>query len=67
MNMLFSQYQKVRGNTEYIPRFHDESVDQQLKHLREQAKCLTNFTGMLPYRLPGDINSRLIQMEILMH
>lgn len=67
MNILFSQYQKIKGNTEYIPRFHDESVDQQLKHLREQAKCLTNFTGMLPYRMPGDINSRLIQMEILMH
>lgn len=67
MNMLFSQYQKIKGNTEYIPRFHDESVELQLKHLQEQAKCITNFTGMLPYRMPGDTNSRLIQMEILMH
>lgn len=67
MNMLFAQYQKVKGNTEYIPRFHDESLEQQLRHLREQAKSITNFTGMLPYRMPGDMNSRLIQMEILMH
>ncbi|XP_056638972.1 nuclear pore complex protein Nup93-1 [Diorhabda sublineata] len=67
MNMLFAQYQKIKGNNEYIPRFHDETMGIQLKHLREQAKCLTNFTGMLPYRMPGDTNSRLVQMEILMH
>lgn len=67
MNMLFAQYQKIKGNTEYIPRYHNESLENQLKYLRDQAKCLTNFTGMLPYRMPGDTNSRLIQMEILMH
>lgn len=40
---------------------------QQLEDLKAQAKILTNFTGMLPYRMPGDTNSRLVQMEILMH
>ncbi|XP_072390532.1 nuclear pore complex protein Nup93-1 [Diabrotica undecimpunctata] len=67
MNMIFAQYQKLKSNTEYIPRFRDETMEVQLKTLREQAKCLTNFTGMLPYRMPGDTNSRLMQMEILMH
>ncbi|KAG5887107.1 hypothetical protein JTB14_000740 [Gonioctena quinquepunctata] len=67
MNMLFAQYQKIKSNNEYIPRFHDETMGKQLSYLREQAKCLTNFTGMLPYRMPGDTNSRLVQMEILMH
>lgn len=67
MNMLFAQYQKIKGNNEYIPRYQDGSMEMQLKHLREQAKCITNFTGMLPYRMPGDTNSRLVQMEILMH
>ncbi|CAH1117139.1 unnamed protein product [Phaedon cochleariae] len=66
MNMLFAEYQKIKS-TEYVPRFYDESTNRQLNHLREQAKCLTNFTGMLPYRMPGDTNSRLVQMEILMH
>lgn len=67
MNMLFAQYQKIKANNEYVPRFRDETSSTQLKYLREQAKCLTNFTGMLPYRMPGDTNSRLVQMEILMH
>ncbi|KAL1513451.1 hypothetical protein ABEB36_002861 [Hypothenemus hampei] len=67
MNMLFSQYQKIRANREYVPRYNDASIETQLSHLREQAKTLTNFAGMLPYRMPGDTNSRLVQMEILMH
>jgi len=40
---------------------------QQLANLRQQANAITNFAGMLPYRMPGDTNSRLVQMEILMH
>ncbi|XP_066153921.1 nuclear pore complex protein Nup93 [Euwallacea fornicatus] len=68
MNMLFAQYQKIRANNEYIPsRYYDGSIDMQLNRLRQQGKAITNFAGMLPYRMPGDTNSRLIQMEILMH
>ncbi|RZB77466.1 nuclear pore complex protein Nup93 [Asbolus verrucosus] len=67
MNMLFADYQKVKGN-EYIPsRYQDNTMEKQLSHLREQAKILINFTGLLPYRMPGDTNSKLVQMEILMH
>lgn len=67
MNMLFAQYQKMKSNTDYIPRYHDGSIEKKLAYLREQAKTITNFAGMLPYRMPGDTNSRLVQMEILMH
>nr|CAH7760952.1 unnamed protein product [Callosobruchus chinensis] len=67
MNILFAQYQKIKSTNEFVPRYHNETVDKQLKHLKEQAKCLTNFAGMLPYRMSGDTNSRLVQMEILMH
>ncbi|KAK9872915.1 hypothetical protein WA026_020267 [Henosepilachna vigintioctopunctata] len=67
MNILFAQYQKFKGN-EYMPSKHkNEATENQLVYLRQQAKILTNFTGMLPYRMPGDTNSRLVQMEILMH
>ncbi|CAH0556800.1 unnamed protein product [Brassicogethes aeneus] len=66
MNMLFAQYQKLKGS-EYIPRYNDSGIDKQLSNLRNQAKTLTSFAGMLPYRMPGDTNSRLVQMEILMH
>ncbi|XP_050302655.1 nuclear pore complex protein Nup93-like [Anthonomus grandis grandis] len=67
MNMLFAQYQKIKANSEFVPRYQDGSVEMQLSYLRQQAKALTNYAGMLPYRLPGDTNSRLVQMEILMH
>ncbi|KAF7273262.1 hypothetical protein GWI33_014027 [Rhynchophorus ferrugineus] len=67
MNMLFAQYQKIKGHSEYIPRYQDGSVENQLSYIRSQAKTITSFAGMLPYRMPGDTNSRLVQMEILMH
>ena len=35
--------------------------------LRTQAQALIMFAGMIPYRLPGDTNARLVQMEVLMH
>lgn len=40
---------------------------QQLGTLREQAKAITNMAATVPYRMPGDISSRLVQTEILMH
>lgn len=67
MNMLFAQYQKLKGN-DYLPsKFKNDATENQLTYLRQQAKILTDFTGLLPYRMPGDTNSRLVQMEILMH
>jgi len=35
--------------------------------LRSQAQALIMFAGMIPYRLPGDTNARLVQMEVLMN
>lgn len=43
------------------------SFQQQLGTLREQAKAITNMAATVPYRMPGDISSRLVQTEILMH
>lgn len=40
---------------------------QQLQHLREKAKAITNMAATVPYRMPGDTNKRLVQTEILMH
>ncbi|KAF5296103.1 hypothetical protein FQA39_LY02737 [Lamprigera yunnana] len=67
INILFAQYQSVKSK-EYIPKIQQSgSQETQLTYLRQQAKALTSFTGLLPYRMPGDTNSRLVQMEILMH
>ena len=35
--------------------------------LRENARALITFAGMMPYRLPGDTSARLVQMEVLMN
>lgn len=40
---------------------------QHLNALRDQAKAITNMAATVPYRMPGDTNSRLVQTEILMH
>lgn len=67
INIYFAQYQSIKSNDFTSMKYHDSSKETQLEFIREQAKTLTSFTGMLPYRMPGDINSRLVQMEILMH
>ncbi|KAK5646486.1 hypothetical protein RI129_004950 [Pyrocoelia pectoralis] len=67
INILFTQYQNIKANDFTSMKYQDSSKETQLEFLRQQAKVLTSFTGMLPYRMPGDINSRLVQMEILMH
>lgn len=51
------------ANSENIPNF----TLQHLNALREQAKAITNMAATVPYRMPGDTNSRLVQTEILMH
>jgi len=34
--------------------------------IRDKARSLITYAGMIPYRLPGDTTSRLVQMEVLM-
>ena len=38
-----------------------------LNQLKEQAKALIKFVGCIPYRLSGDINARLLQLEVMMN
>ena len=40
---------------------------QHKSELRELAKVLITYAGMLPLQLPGDTYARLVQMEVLMH
>jgi nuclear pore complex protein Nup93 len=56
MTALHSQYQAGKGGGQ-------ARVD----GLREQAKSLITYAGMIPYRLPGDTNARLVQLEVLMN
>ncbi|XP_071448699.1 nuclear pore complex protein Nup93-like [Hetaerina americana] len=67
MNILHEQYNKARGFDSLGARFDEGGRDKQLVQLREKARAITNFAGALPYRMPGDTNARLVQIEILMH
>ncbi|XP_029042677.1 nuclear pore complex protein Nup93-like [Osmia bicornis bicornis] len=62
MTILYRQYQKLRS----VEPGDEEARRQQLLDLREQARALTSFAGTLPYRMPNETNSKLVQMEILM-
>ena len=62
MTILYRQYQKLRSTEPG----DEEARKQQLLDLREIARALTSFAGTLPYRMPNETNSKLVQMEILM-
>ncbi|CAK9828479.1 Nuclear pore complex protein Nup93 [Anthophora retusa] len=62
MTILYRQYQKLKS----MEPGDEEARKQQLLDLREQARALTSFAGTLPYRMPNETNSKLVQMEILM-
>lgn len=68
MDILYSQYKmiKTRGGG-MSSAFGDASSERDLSTLRDGAKALTSMAATIPYRMPGDTNSRLLQTEILMH
>ncbi|XP_014680771.1 PREDICTED: nuclear pore complex protein Nup93-like [Priapulus caudatus] len=59
-------FQQVSISSQLYP--HDDGGRQKyVEYLRKQARGLITFAGMLPYRLPGDTNARLVQMEVLLN
>ena len=76
MTILFSNYKQVKASakapiaaaasTSGITS-GDGGREKHLTQLREQAKAVITFAGMIPYRMPGDTNARLVQMEVQMN
>ncbi|KAH9515701.1 Nucleoporin nup93 [Bulinus truncatus] len=71
MNILLSQYNSIRTASSQSPMARrkgseDGGKDSHLNYLRSQARAIIMFAGMLPYRLPGDTNARLVQIDVLM-
>ncbi|XP_031627562.1 nuclear pore complex protein Nup93-1-like [Contarinia nasturtii] len=66
MDIIHTQYKSLKGRDGYAFNT-DEAKERQLGILRDQAKAITNMAATVPYRMPGDISSRLVQTEILMH
>jgi len=67
MTIVHNQYNASK--TAHQPRGVNQEGgrDRHLASLREKAKSLITYAGMIPYRLPGDTNARLVQMEVLMN
>ncbi|KAG8175420.1 hypothetical protein JTE90_021117 [Oedothorax gibbosus] len=70
MNILYSEYKKTKQTANILQdsRYKNENLNQEknISYLRSQASALITFAGMIPYRMPGDTNARLVQIEVLM-
>ncbi len=67
MNVLFAQYKQTKGATPGRGAGQDGGRQRHLESLRDKARALITYAGMIPYRMPGDANARLVQMEVLMN
>ncbi|CAB3987731.1 nuclear pore complex Nup93-like, partial [Paramuricea clavata] len=70
MTILYSKYKERRPDYPSSPAVlhRDEGGLQAFrKNVRQQARALITFAGLLPYRMPGDTSARLVQLEVLMN
>uniref|UniRef100_A0A671S1G8 Nuclear pore complex protein Nup93 n=1 Tax=Sinocyclocheilus anshuiensis TaxID=1608454 RepID=A0A671S1G8_9TELE len=67
MNILFTQYKRLKGAAAGTPGRPQRTLEDRDMLLRSQARALITFAGMIPYRMAGDTNARLVQMEVLMN
>ena len=75
MNILFTNYKELKEATtnpnftsaSFASKTADGGREAYLEELRDHARALITFAGMIPYRMPGDTNARLVQMEVLMN
>ncbi|KAI2653509.1 Nuclear pore complex protein Nup93 [Labeo rohita] len=67
MNILFTQYKRLKGAVAGTPGRPQRTLEDRDMLLRSKARALITFAGMIPYRMAGDTNARLVQMEVLMN
>lgn len=70
MNILHTKYRNTRGSGQspLVESQRDDGGQERYRqNLRRQARALITFAGLIPYRLPGDTNARLVQLEVLMN
>ncbi|KAK2144899.1 hypothetical protein LSH36_721g01052 [Paralvinella palmiformis] len=71
MTILYTQYRntKTAGSplVGILGKVQGGGKQTYINYLRSQAQALIKFAGMLPYRMPGDTNARLVQIEVLMN
>ncbi|KAI4825861.1 hypothetical protein KUCAC02_021526 [Chaenocephalus aceratus] len=67
MNILFTQHKRLKGAPAGTPGRPQRNAEDRDMQLRNQARALITFAGMIPYNMAGDTNARLVQMELLMN
>ncbi|XP_077993570.1 nuclear pore complex protein Nup93-like [Glandiceps talaboti] len=71
MNILYAQYKNIKSSKtsrrQEGRQGEDGGKEAYINYLRKEARALILFAGMLPYRMPGDTNARLVQLEVLMN
>ncbi|XP_054164411.1 nuclear pore complex protein Nup93-like [Oppia nitens] len=72
MNILYPKYKELKSSTpRTVNRFgiigEIDNKEQLCTEIRQKARALITYAGMIPYRMPGDSNARLVQLEVLMN
>lgn len=69
MNILYIKYKKAKNtiNSPMKGLSAIDSDDSYLGGIRDKCRALVTFAGLLPYRMPGDTNARLVQLEVMMN
>jgi len=70
MNILYVKYKKTKSDVSTPVKGLRKMTDKDDSHvslIRQQARALVTFAGLLPYRMPGDTNARLVQLEVMMN
>ena len=60
--IIFSYFFKHAGLSVY----NDGGREARMLKLRSMASSLITFSGLVPHRMPGDVNARLLSMEVSM-
>ncbi|KAG9475142.1 hypothetical protein GDO78_003548 [Eleutherodactylus coqui] len=67
MNILYTKYKRLKSSGPSSLGRPQLGVEDKDSVLRSQARALITFAGMIPFRMSGDTNARLVQMEVLMN
>lgn len=68
MNILYEKFRKCKSSSPAIMMGKVKDKNEAfLNNLRTRARSLVTFAGLLPYKMPGDTNARLVQLEVTMN
>lgn len=72
MTILYEQYKEARATVaQPLSKFgliNENSNEEKIcNEIRQKAKTLITFAGMVNYRMPGNTSAKIVQLETLIH